>query len=100
MITGEDPSRHWLWVGRCLREHIGRLVEAPWDVIEFEAVEFVLQPLDFLVVWSHLGVVIARLLHDLVDDQLGVAPDVKASDAQLDGDVQAVDECFVFGHII
>ena len=55
-------------------------------MIKFEAVEFVLQPSDFLVVCSHLGIVIARLLHDLVDDQLGVTPDVKASDAQLDGD--------------
>ena len=54
-------------------------------MIEFEAVEFVLQPSDFLAVRSYLGIMIARLLHDLVDDQLGVAPDVEASDAQLDG---------------
>ena len=55
-------------------------------MIEFEAIEFVLQSSDFLAVRSHLGVMTARLLHDLVDDQLGVAPDVEASDAQLDGD--------------
>ena len=55
-------------------------------MIEFKAVEFVLQPSDFLAVCSHLGIVTAQLLHDLVDDQLGVAPDVEALDAQLNGD--------------
>ena len=54
-------------------------------MIEFKAVEFVLQPLNFLVVCSHLGVMTAQLLHDLVDDQLGVTSDVEVLDAQLDG---------------
>ena len=87
LVTGEDTCWHWLSVGRCLHKHIARLVEAPWAVIEFEAIEFVLQPSNFLVVRSHLGVVTAQLLHDLVDDQLGVALDVEVSNAQLDGDV-------------
>ena len=55
-------------------------------MIEFEAIESVLQSSDFLAVRRHLGVVAAQLLHDLVDDQLGVTLDVEASDAQLDGD--------------
>ena len=42
----------------------------------------------------------AQLLHDLVDDQLGVALDIEASDTQLDGDAQVVDERLIFGHII
>ena len=70
------------YFGKCA----GRLVEAPQDVIEFEAIEFVLQPSDFLAVRRHLDVMASCLLHDLVDDQLGVAPDVEASNAQLDGD--------------
>ena len=86
LITGEESSRHWLSAERCFYERIGRLVEAPWDVIEFEAIEFVLQSSDLLAVRSHLGVMAARLLHDLVNDQMGVALDVEASDAQLDGD--------------
>ena len=86
MIAGKDAYRDWLSAGRCFRERVGCFIEAPWDVIEFEAVESVLQPSDFLTVCLHLGVMAARLLHDLVDDQLGVAPDVEASDAQLDGD--------------
>ena len=86
MVAGEDTYWYRL-LARCrLRKRISRLVEAPWDVIEFEAIEFVLQPSDLLAVRSHLGIVAARLLHDLVDDQLGVALDVEASDAQLDGD--------------
>ena len=36
----------------------------------------------------------------MVDDQLGVAPDVKPLDTQLDGDAQAIDECLILSHII
>ena len=69
-------------------------------MIELETVELVPQLADFLTVRSHLGIVVARLLHDLVDDQLGVTLDVEASDAQLDGDAHAIDERLIFGHII
>ena len=86
LVTGEDARWHRFSTGHRFCKCTGRLIEAPWDVVEFEAVEFVLQPSDFLAVHNHLGIMTARLLHDLVDDQLGVTPDVKASDAQLDGD--------------
>ena len=69
-------------------------------MIELEAVKLALQLADFLVVCSHLGIVAARLLHDLVDDQLGVALNIEASDTQLDGNAQAVDERLIFGHIV
>ena len=72
----------------------------PRDVIELETVELVLQLVDFSAICSHLGIVVARLLHDLVDDQLGVAPDVEASNAQLYGDAQAIDERLIFSHIV
>ena len=55
-------------------------------MIDLEAIELVLQLVDFSTACHHLGVMAARLLHDLVDDQLGVSPDVEASDTQLDGD--------------
>ena len=87
LIAGEDTHGHWFSAGCYFRERVGCFVEAPWDVIELEAVESVLQPSDFLAVCLHLGVVAARLLHDLVDDQLGVTPDVETSDAQLNGDL-------------
>jgi len=50
-------------------------------MVELEAVELVLQLFDLMIIRSHLGVVVARLLHDLVNDQLRVISDVKASDA-------------------
>ena len=68
LITGEDTHRHWLSAGRCFHERVGRFIEAPWDVIEFEAIKSILQPSDFLIVCLHHGVMAARLLHDLIDD--------------------------------
>ena len=42
LVTGEDTRWHWL-SSRChFCKRVGRLVEAPWVVIEFEAVKFVL----------------------------------------------------------
>ena len=81
LVADEDAHWYWFSTGHRLRKCVSRLVEAPWDVIEFEAIELVLQLADFLAVSSHLGVVVAGLLHDLVDDQLGVTSDVEASDA-------------------
>ena len=59
LVTGEDTRWHRLWTGCRFCKRVDRFVEAPWDVIELRAVEFVLQPSDFLVVRSHLGVVVA-----------------------------------------
>ena len=86
LITGEDIHQHWLSAGRHFCQRVGRLIEMPRDVIELETVELVLQLVDFSTIRSHPGIVVASFLHDLVDDQLGVAPDVKLSDTQLDGD--------------
>ena len=71
LIAGEDTHRNWLSARRCFCEHVSCFVEASWDVIELEAIESVLQ-------WSYFLA--------LIDNQLGVALDVEASDAQLDGD--------------
>ena len=86
LIAGE--SAHWyrLSVGRHFCQRIGRLVETAWNVVELKAVELILQLAEFLAICFHLGIVAAQFLHDLADDQLGVASDVEASDAQLDGD--------------
>ena len=59
MVAGEDAHWYQFSTRRRLRERVGRLIEAPWDVIEFEAIELVLQPSNFLVVHNHLGVVTA-----------------------------------------
>ena len=59
LITGKDAYWDWLSAGCCFCERVGRFVEAPRDVIEFEAIEFVLQMSDLLIVRLHLGVVAA-----------------------------------------
>ena len=69
-------------------------------MIELETVELVLQLADFSATCCHLGIVATRLFHDLVDDQLGVALNIKPSDTQLDGNAQAIDERLIFGHIV
>ena len=56
LVVGKDARWYRLSTGRRLCKCVGRLVEAPWDVIEFEAVELILQPSDFLAVRNHLGV--------------------------------------------
>ena len=56
--------------------------------------------MDFSAICSHLSVVAARFFHDLVDDQLGVAPNIEVSDTQFNGDAHAIDECLIFSHIV
>ena len=58
LIAGEDTYWHWLSGGCRLRKRVGRLVEVPRDVIEFKAIELVLQLADYSIVSSHLGVMI------------------------------------------
>ena len=41
-----------------------------------------------------------RVLHDLVDDELGITPHVETPHSKLDGDLQAIDESFVLGCIV
>ena len=41
-----------------------------------------------------------RLLHDLVDDELRIAPYVETPHSKLDGDLQAVDESFILGCVV
>ena len=59
LVTGKDVCRDWFSARCCFHKRVGCFVEAPWDVIEFEAVESVLQPSDFLTICLHLGVVAA-----------------------------------------
>ena len=66
---------------RDLGEFIGRLIIASGDVDEFEAMELVLETSDLLAVRLHFWVVAARGLHYFVDDELGVASNVEASDS-------------------
>ena len=59
LVIGEDTHRHRLLAGCYLRKRISRLVEAPRDVFEVEAIKLVFQSSDFSVICSHLGIVAA-----------------------------------------
>ena len=56
LVAGENSRGYRLSARRCFCKRVGCFVEASWDVIEFQAIEPVLQPSDFLVVCLHLGV--------------------------------------------
>jgi hypothetical protein len=69
-------------------------------VIELDAVELVLEGSYGVAVGLHFVVVITRILHDLVNHELRVSPDVKAFDACLDGDSEAAKEGLVLRHVV
>ena len=57
LIAGEDAHWHQLSIGRYFCQRVGCLIETPWNVVELEAIELVLQPVDFSAVRGHLEVV-------------------------------------------
>jgi hypothetical protein len=76
------------------------LVVPAWHVVEFYAVELVLEGTHDFAVLLHLLVMATRVLHDLVDHELRVSPHVEALDARLDGDSKATEEGFVLCHVV
>jgi hypothetical protein len=44
--------------------------------------------------------VTARILHDLIDYELRVSPDVEALDVGLDGDSEAAEEDLILCHVV
>jgi hypothetical protein len=69
-------------------------------VVEFYAVELVLEGPHGFAVCLHLVVVTARVLHDLVDHELRISPYVEALDSYLNGDFEAAKEGLVLGHVV
>jgi hypothetical protein len=69
-------------------------------VIELDAVEFVLEGAHGVAVGLHFVIVAARVLHDLVNHELQVSPDVEAFDAYFDGDSEAAEEGLVLCHVV
>jgi hypothetical protein len=69
-------------------------------VIELDVIEFVLEGAHDIAVCFHVLVVTACVLHDLVNHELRVSPDVKALDAGFDGDSEAAEEDLILHHII
>jgi hypothetical protein len=69
-------------------------------VVKLDAVEFVLEGPHGVAVRLHLVVVAAHVLHDLVDHELRVSPNIEALDARLDGNSEAAEEGLVLYHVV
>jgi hypothetical protein len=69
-------------------------------VVEFYAIELVLEGPYSLAVCLHLVVVTARVLHDLVDHEPRVSPHIEAFDSRFNGDFEAAKEGLVLGHVV
>jgi hypothetical protein len=70
------------------------------DVIELDAIELILDRAHDIAIGFHLLVVIACVLHDLVNHELRVSPDVEALDAYFDGSSEVAEEGLVLRHVI
>jgi hypothetical protein len=76
MFGGDgDPPR------RNLGQLVRLLVVPAGHVVEFDAVELVLEGSHGFAIGLHLVVMAARILHDLIDYELRVPPHVEALDA-------------------
>jgi hypothetical protein len=69
-------------------------------VTELDAVELILEGSHGVAVGLHLVVVTTRILHDLVNHELRVPPDVEAFDACLDGDLEVAEKGLVLRHVV
>jgi hypothetical protein len=79
-------------------EYVGVVVTQ--HMMQLEAVEFVLQIAHDLTARHHLRVHAVLVLHDLIHDQLRVAPDLEVFDPDLDSDPETIDQGFTPDRII
>jgi hypothetical protein len=70
------------------------------DVVELDVVELVFEGSYGVAVGLHLVVMTNRILHDLVNHELRIPPDVEAFNACLDGDSDAVKKGLVLHHVV
>jgi hypothetical protein len=69
-------------------------------VVKLYAVELVLEGPHGVAIRLHLVVVTARVLHDLVNHDLRVSPNVEALDARFVGNSEAAEERLVLCHVV
>jgi hypothetical protein len=69
-------------------------------VIELDAVELVLEGSYGVAVGLRLVAVTTRVLHDLVNHELRVSPNVEAFDARLDDDSEAAKKGLILRHVV
>jgi hypothetical protein len=65
---------------------VGHLIVASEDMMNFKTVKLLIKLSYLLEVCHHAGVATIQLPHDLVDDELRAAMDVKSLDPELGGD--------------
>jgi hypothetical protein len=69
-------------------------------VVELQAEEFMFEAPNFFAVGFHPYVMAARVLHHLVNDELGVPSDIEAPDSQFDDDAQTIDQGFILDDVV
>jgi hypothetical protein len=69
-------------------------------VIDLDAVKLILERAHGVATSLHLFIVVACVLHDLVDYELRVPSNVEALDAGLNGDSEAAEEGLVLCHVV
>jgi hypothetical protein len=91
--NGDSPQRDF-------GELVRLLVVPAGHVVKLYAIELFLKSLHGIAVCLYLVVMTARVLHDLVDHELRVSPNVEALDARLDGDSEVAEEGLVLRHVV
>jgi hypothetical protein len=97
LITREDPVRHQAATRSGLSEYIGYFVVVAQHMMKLEAVELAFQISNDLTIRRHLWVDAVLILHDLIHDQLRVAPDLKVFNPELYNDSETIDQGLVLG---
>jgi hypothetical protein len=69
-------------------------------MVKLDAVELVFEGSYDIAVCLHFVAVTTHILHDLVNHELQVTPDIEASDAYLDGDSEAAKKGLVLRHVV
>jgi hypothetical protein len=87
-------------LGCHLSECISIIVVPPWDMMQLDSSELVLQFAHLRVVRVHEVAFAVGLFHDLVHYQPRVAVDVEPSGPELDSNAEAIDEALIFGDVV
>jgi hypothetical protein len=78
-IFHENIRWNYSSTGSDFCEFIGGLIIPTCDVVELEAMKLVFKASYLLTVGLHLGITVARALHDLADYELRVTSNIEVS---------------------
>jgi hypothetical protein len=77
-VPGEDVRGNRRPPRGYLRQLICSLVVPSSNMVEFQPMELIFEAPNFVAIGLHFSIATVGLLHDLVDDELRVAPSVEA----------------------